>query len=110
MLSELQHDRQPAQTQERCSRLRQLLRQERLATVTGPTPRQRARADTLAAIKGLALAQLYVDTRIGKYLDGAVRLGLWIAGRESPSITGKQPRLGLVAGTYIRHVAIYIIQ
>jgi hypothetical protein len=32
----------------------------------------------------LALAQLYVDTRIGKYLDGAVRLGLWITERESP--------------------------
>ncbi|MFI7600844.1 hypothetical protein [Actinoplanes sp. NPDC049681] len=33
---------------------------------------------------GLALAQLYADTRIRKYLDGAVGLGLWIAGRQSP--------------------------
>jgi hypothetical protein len=32
----------------------------------------------------LALAQLYVDTRITKYLDGAVALGHWIADRESP--------------------------
>jgi hypothetical protein len=32
----------------------------------------------------LALAQLYVDTRIAKYLDGAVALGHWIAERESP--------------------------
>jgi hypothetical protein len=32
----------------------------------------------------LALAQLYVDTRIGKYLDGAVALGLWITDRTSP--------------------------
>ncbi|MEU7901874.1 hypothetical protein [Actinoplanes sp. NPDC049118] len=32
----------------------------------------------------LALAQLYADTRITKYLDGAVALGHWIAGRESP--------------------------
>jgi hypothetical protein len=31
----------------------------------------------------LALAQLYVDTRIKKYLDGAVALGEWIAGRTS---------------------------
>ncbi|PRY31265.1 hypothetical protein [Pseudosporangium ferrugineum] len=31
----------------------------------------------------LALAQLYVDTRIAKYLDGTVALGLWIAGQES---------------------------
>ena len=30
-----------------------------------------------------ALAQLYVDTRIKKYLDGAVALGSWIAERES---------------------------
>ena len=33
---------------------------------------------------GLALAQLYADTRIAKYLDGAVALGHWIAERESP--------------------------
>ena len=33
---------------------------------------------------GLALAQLYVDTRIKKYLDGAVALGRWIAAQESP--------------------------
>jgi len=33
---------------------------------------------------GLALAQLYVDTRIRKYLDGAIALGEWIAGKESP--------------------------
>ncbi|HEV7898379.1 MAG TPA: hypothetical protein VGP31_11105, partial [Planosporangium sp.] len=32
----------------------------------------------------LALAQLYVDTRITKYLDGAVALGQWIADKESP--------------------------
>ncbi|MGA5303013.1 hypothetical protein ACPCHT_24000 [Nucisporomicrobium flavum] len=32
----------------------------------------------------LALAQLFVDTRIAKYLDGAVALGLWIAERQSP--------------------------
>jgi hypothetical protein len=32
---------------------------------------------------GLALAQLYVDTRIRKYLDGAVALGQWIAGKTS---------------------------
>ncbi|AGZ45618.1 hypothetical protein [Actinoplanes friuliensis] len=32
----------------------------------------------------LALAQLYIDTRITKYLDGAVRLGHWIADRQSP--------------------------
>ncbi|RZU49833.1 hypothetical protein EV385_1590 [Krasilnikovia cinnamomea] len=32
----------------------------------------------------LALAQLYVDTRITKYLDGAVALGRWIAERSSP--------------------------
>jgi hypothetical protein len=32
---------------------------------------------------GLALAQLYADTRIAKYLDGAVALGRWIAERES---------------------------
>ncbi|GID98133.1 hypothetical protein ACFQFC_29475 [Amorphoplanes digitatis] len=32
----------------------------------------------------LALAQLYADTRITKYLDGAVALGHWIAARESP--------------------------
>lgn len=36
----------------------------------------------------LALAQLYVDTRIGKYLDGAVALGHWIADRESPYLYG----------------------
>ncbi len=36
----------------------------------------------------LALAQLYVDTRIRKYLDGAVALGLWIAGKESPYAHG----------------------
>jgi hypothetical protein len=36
----------------------------------------------------LALAQLYVDTRIGKYLDGAVALGRWIAGRQSPYAHG----------------------
>jgi hypothetical protein len=33
---------------------------------------------------GLALAQLYADTRIAKYLDGAVALGEWIAGKPSP--------------------------
>ncbi|GAA2545327.1 hypothetical protein GCM10010435_12800 [Winogradskya consettensis] len=33
---------------------------------------------------GLALAQLYVDTRIAKYLDGAIALGLWIAEQRSP--------------------------
>jgi hypothetical protein len=33
---------------------------------------------------GLALAQLYVDTRIRKYLDGAVALADWIADKESP--------------------------
>jgi hypothetical protein len=33
---------------------------------------------------GLALAQLYVDTRIRKYLDGAVVLGEWIADKVSP--------------------------
>lgn len=33
---------------------------------------------------GLALAQLYVDSRIAKYLDGAVRLGGWVARQESP--------------------------
>jgi hypothetical protein len=33
---------------------------------------------------GLALAQLYIDTRIGKYLDGAVALGRWIAAQRSP--------------------------
>ena len=33
---------------------------------------------------GLALAQLYVDTRIRKYLDGAVALGEWIVGKTSP--------------------------
>jgi hypothetical protein len=33
---------------------------------------------------GLAVAQLYADTRIQKYLDGAVALGLWIADQESP--------------------------
>jgi hypothetical protein len=33
---------------------------------------------------GLALAQLYADTRIRKYLDGAVALGRWIAGKRSP--------------------------
>jgi hypothetical protein len=33
---------------------------------------------------GLALAQLYVDTRIKKYLDGAVALADWISGKESP--------------------------
>ncbi|MCA2217253.1 hypothetical protein [Jidongwangia harbinensis] len=32
---------------------------------------------------GLALAQLYADTRIRKYLDGAVALARWIAGNES---------------------------
>lgn len=32
----------------------------------------------------LALAQLYADTRIVKYLDGAVALGHWIADRRSP--------------------------
>ena len=32
---------------------------------------------------GLALAQLYVDTRIKKYLDGAVALAQWIAGQTS---------------------------
>ena len=32
---------------------------------------------------GLALAQLYADTRIKKYLDGAVALGLWIADKRS---------------------------
>lgn len=32
----------------------------------------------------LALAQLYIDTRIAKYLDGALALGHWIAGRPSP--------------------------
>ncbi|GGQ38246.1 hypothetical protein [Couchioplanes azureus] len=32
----------------------------------------------------LALAQLYVDTRITKYLDGAVALGHWIGARRSP--------------------------
>jgi hypothetical protein len=33
---------------------------------------------------GLALAQLYADTRIKKYLDGAIALAEWIAGKESP--------------------------
>jgi hypothetical protein len=33
---------------------------------------------------GLALAQLYVDTRIRKYLDGAIALADWIAGKTSP--------------------------
>ncbi|WP_305782948.1 hypothetical protein [Symbioplanes lichenis] len=33
---------------------------------------------------GIALAQLYIDTRIGKYLDGAVALGRWIGRQESP--------------------------
>jgi hypothetical protein len=33
---------------------------------------------------GLALAQLYVDTRIQKYLDGAVALAEWITNRTSP--------------------------
>jgi hypothetical protein len=33
---------------------------------------------------GLALAQLYADTRIKKYLDGAVALGSWIADKRSP--------------------------
>jgi hypothetical protein len=33
---------------------------------------------------GLALAQLYVDTRIQKYLDGAITLGEWIGRQESP--------------------------
>src|SRR3954452_25281235 len=33
---------------------------------------------------GIALAQLYVDTRIRKYLDGAVALAEWITLRESP--------------------------
>lgn len=37
---------------------------------------------------GLALAQLYVDTRIRKYLDGAVALGEWIAGKTSPYAYG----------------------
>ncbi|MEV6629158.1 hypothetical protein AB0M54_00205 [Actinoplanes sp. NPDC051470] len=37
---------------------------------------------------GLALAQLYVDTRIKKYLDGAVALGLWITERESGYVNG----------------------
>ena len=32
----------------------------------------------------LALAQLYISTRITKYLDGAVTLGRWILDRESP--------------------------
>ncbi|WP_306203796.1 hypothetical protein [Actinoplanes sp. RD1] len=32
---------------------------------------------------GIALAQLYIDTRIGKYLDGAVALGRWIGQQES---------------------------
>ena len=36
----------------------------------------------------LALAQLYVDTRIRKYLDGAVALGEWIAGKQSPYAYG----------------------
>jgi hypothetical protein len=33
---------------------------------------------------GLALAQLYVDTRIQKYLDGAVTIAEWITARKSP--------------------------
>jgi hypothetical protein len=33
---------------------------------------------------GLALAQLYADTRIGKYLDGAVALAEWITTKQSP--------------------------
>ena len=37
---------------------------------------------------GLALAQLYVDTRIKKYLDGAVALGEWIASKTSPYANG----------------------
>jgi len=37
---------------------------------------------------GLALAQLYVDTRIRKYLDGAVALGEWIAGQASHYANG----------------------
>jgi hypothetical protein len=37
---------------------------------------------------GLALAQLYVDTRIRKYLDGAVALGEWITGKTSPYAHG----------------------
>jgi len=32
---------------------------------------------------GLALAQLYVDTRIQKYLDGAIALAEWITGKTS---------------------------
>jgi hypothetical protein len=36
----------------------------------------------------LALAQLYVDTRIKKYLDGAVALGEWIMGKTSPYAYG----------------------
>ena len=35
-----------------------------------------------------ALAQLYVDTRIQKYLDGAVALGLWIIDKQSPYAFG----------------------
>jgi hypothetical protein len=33
---------------------------------------------------GLALTQLYVDTRIQKYLDGAITLADWIADKKSP--------------------------
>jgi hypothetical protein len=36
----------------------------------------------------LALTQLYVDTRITKYLDGAVALGEWIAGKTSTAANG----------------------
>jgi hypothetical protein len=37
---------------------------------------------------GLALAQLYADTRVKKYLDGAVALGTWIADKLSPYAYG----------------------
>ena len=37
---------------------------------------------------GLALAQLYADTRVRKYLDGAVALGAWIADKPSPYAFG----------------------
>jgi len=37
---------------------------------------------------GLALAQLYADTRVKKYLDGAVALGTWIADKQSPYAFG----------------------
>jgi hypothetical protein len=58
----------------------------RLCAAYGPGLRPADGGSPTAALAwaGIALAQLYVDTRIPKYLDGALDVGRWVAGQRSP--------------------------